>query len=302
MRVAAIDVGTNSTRLLIAEVSKNSKLRVIDTDLKTTRLGAGINTGYLSENAIARTLGVVESFVKCSKDLQAEQIVIAATSAVRDATNGNIFVDRVYRRTGIKLSVLPGEIEAAISYRGVLSGTDGSADKLVVLDVGGGSTEISWQTNSNVQFASVNVGAVRMTEGGHSNEQIKALLQPLLKQIRVEDVNNLVAVGGTATTMAAIIQKMKVYDSQKIHGFVITLAQTKQLLRQLNALTIEERKNIAGIQPERADIIPAGVRIISQMLELLGVQQFTVSEADILWGLAISALNVDKKTNPLYQK
>lgn len=300
MRVAAIDVGTNSTRLLIAEVSKNGKLKVINTGLKTTRLGEGINTGYLNKTAITRTLEAIEFFVKRSRDFQVEQIVIAATSAVRDATNSNIFVDMVYCRTGIKLSVLAGEVEAAMSYRGVLSGIDGSADKLVVLDIGGGSTEISWQSNGSVQFASVNVGAVRMTEGAHSNEEINTLLQPLLKQISVADVNTLVAVGGTATTMAAIIQKMKVYDPQKIHGFVITLEQTKQLLCQLNALTLEERKSIPGIQPERADIIPAGVRIVCQMLELLDVQQFTVSEADILWGLAISALNVDKKIDTIY--
>ncbi|MEG6617186.1 Ppx/GppA phosphatase family protein [Peptococcaceae bacterium 1198_IL3148] len=301
MKVAAIDVGTNSTRLLIAEVSRDFKLRVIHSDLVTTRLGEGISAGCLMETAMVRTVAAIKTFFQYAQKMQVERVIIAATSAVRDAVNRDVFSDMVYQKTGIKPLVLSGEQEAAIGYRGVQGGMVGAADGLVVLDVGGGSTEICWQQNETVYFASVNVGAVRMTEGGHSDEEITGLLRPLLKQIDLKQVDNLVAVGGTATTLAAIIQQLAVYDPRKVHGFIITQQQIERVLQRLSSLSIDERKNIPGLQPQRADIIVAGVRIIKQMLDLLQVNKFIVSEADILWGLVINAAaNVDKKPNTTY--
>ncbi|MBM7855983.1 exopolyphosphatase/guanosine-5'-triphosphate,3'-diphosphate pyrophosphatase [Desulfohalotomaculum tongense] len=300
MRVAAVDVGTNSTRLLVARVDREHKVQVLQSDLKTTRLGEGISSGYLDPLAMERTLTAVRQFVEQARESGAENIVLAATSAVRDAVNGRQFADMIRQQTGCPLLILPGEMEAELSYRGVLAGMPGESDGVTVVDIGGGSTEFSWQEAGSVHYHSVNVGAVRMTEGGHSDEQIAELLQPVLARVK-GSAGKLVAVGGTATTIAAMIQKLTTYDWQKVHGFPVSLRQVEDLLQKLNAAALEERRSMPGLQPERADIIPAGVRIIRAVLKGLGVSGFVASEADILWGLVINAaIDVERKSGTAY--
>ncbi|MTI82132.1 MAG: Ppx/GppA family phosphatase [Firmicutes bacterium] len=287
MIVAAVDVGTNSTRLLVAELDLTQRIKVLHTDLKTTRLGEGINSGMLTSQAMERTLTVVEQFVRQARVKGAQAVILAATSAVRDAANGKEFSEIVERRTGIPLSILPGEKEAELSYQGVVAALDAGSNDVVVMDVGGGSTEFSWKDKGVVRYCSVNVGAVRMTEGAHSNREIKELLKPSLKEMEKRSDFKLVAVGGTATTMAAMIQGLRVYDSEKVHGFKVTLSQANDLLEKISAVDLEERRRMPGLQPERADIIPAGVRIVKVVFECLGLTSFTASEADILWGLIL---------------
>ncbi|WP_031516490.1 Ppx/GppA phosphatase family protein [Desulfofalx alkaliphila] len=296
MVVAVLDVGTNSVRLLVADVTANSSVKVLHTGLKTTRLGQGITGGYLMPEAVRRTLAAIQELLAQARDYKVQRYVLAATSAVRDAENGPDFAALVFKETGLNLEVLSGRDEAALSYEGVLAGLPPTGtDKTVVLDVGGGSTEFSWMEKGQVRYTSLKVGAVRLTEAGHDEEYLTAVLHPVLGEIKSLGPQNLVAVGGTATTMAAMMQKLTQYRSDKVHGYRISALETQGLLHTLQALTLEERKRLPGLQPERADIIPAGVRIINRVLVELGCPYFTVSESDLLWGLAIRAFKDCRK-------
>lgn len=294
-------MGTNSTRLLIASVDEEQKIKVLFTGLKTTRLGEGINEGCLQPAAMERTLEAVKQFVSTAVEYGVQNVKAAATSAVRDAGNKETFLELVKEHTGIKIEILPGEAEAELSYQGVLAGIEGSKEGVMVVDVGGGSTEFSWFEAGRVQYASVNAGAVRMTEGGHSDYEILELLKPVLAKVDKHINSQLVAVGGTATTIAAMVQELETYDPRKVHGFKVKRQNVDELLQKLEAATLEERRKMPGLQPERADIIPAGVKIIQLVLKNLGFDYFLVSEADILWGLALRAAgDVERKYGITY--
>ncbi len=301
MRVAVIDIGTNSTRLMVAEVDRMGVGRVVHFDLVTTRLGEGIGSGYLQKDAIARTCETLKHYLERIHLLQVECVVAAATSAVRDARNREEFLQAA-RRIGLEVAVLSGEEEAYLSYLGVQYGLKVDPAGLLVMDVGGGSTEFIWQQDGSLFCRSVNVGAVRMTEGGHDDAAISRLLSPTLDQVRLSSPRRLVGVGGTVTTCAAMAQKLAVYDPRRVHGFVLSRAEVETILDILSRCTPEERRSLPGLQPERADIITAGVRIVRLVLHELGLPSLQVSEADIMHGLAIRAASgVERKSVVIYQ-
>ncbi|SHF38928.1 Ppx/GppA phosphatase family protein [Desulforamulus putei] len=286
MLLAGIDIGTNSTRFLLAEVNGDA-VHAVKSGLITTRLGQGINHGRLLPEAMERTVAAIEEFLKQIRPYHPYGIVAAATSAVRDAANREEFLRLVQQRTGLKVVVLSGEKEAAASYRGVLAGLPVAGDSTMVLDVGGGSTEMIWTGPDGLRYVSLPVGAVRMTEGGHTEEQIRELLAPTLGEIKNRQREDLalVAVGGTATTLAAMSLQLAQYRPELVHGYQLTLPEVERLLSLLVAAGSEGRKKIVGLQPERADIILAGVIIVKIVLETLALPCLTVSESDILYGL-----------------
>ena len=288
MRLAGIVIGTNSTRLLLAEV-EGERVAAVKTDLITTRLGQGINGGSLLPEAMERTLLALEQFLEQIHVFGAKGIITAATSAVRDAVNKEEFLQRVKQRTGLQVLVLSGMEEAAASYRGVLSGLSGCSESTLVLDVGGGSTEMIWPEKQGIQYVSCPVGAVRMTEGGHSPGQITAMLADTLQRIREQAAKDLslVAVGGTATSLAAMSLQLEQYQPELVHGSYLPLAEIERLYAVLAAAGPQGRKKIKGLQPQRADIILAGVKIIEIVLQGLNLPGLRVSEADILHGLVI---------------
>ncbi|RKO67849.1 Ppx/GppA phosphatase family protein [Desulfofundulus salinus] len=301
MRVAVIDIGTNSTRLLVAEVHREKVERVVYFDLVTTRLGEGIGSGYLQKDAITRTCETLKHYLERIHPLQVECVVAAATSAVRDARNREEFLEAT-RRVGLEVTVLSGEEEAYLSYLGVQGGLEVDAAGLVVMDVGGGSTEFIWQQEGSLFCRSVNVGAVRMTEGGHDDAAISRLLTPTLARVRLSSPRHLVGVGGTVTTCAAMVQKLAVYDPARVHGFVLSRADVENIVDILSRCTLEERRRLPGLQPERADIITAGVRIVRLVMLELDIPSLQVSEADIMHGLAIQAASgVERKSVVIYQ-
>lgn len=285
MLVAAIDVGSNSTRLLVAEVSREGKVIPRERGLITTRLGQGIEKKYLQPGAVDRTLKAVDHFYQQARGLGAVSVVIAATSAVRDAVNRAEFVRRVKDALGLEVMVLSGREEAFYTYRGVLAGLESLSGREVLFDLGGGSTEFIWPSGAQVHLESVDVGAVRATEGAYTDAKINDLLIPALKKIRSAGVLGLVGVGGTVTNLAAMVQKLQVYDPARVHGYVLKLGQVVELLDLLKATPLPERKKIPGLQPERADIIEAGARIVKLIMQNLNMQSVTVSEADLLYGL-----------------
>ncbi|WP_347489704.1 Ppx/GppA phosphatase family protein [Desulfoscipio sp. XC116] len=294
MKIAAVDIGTNSTRLMVAELSPEGKVRPVLTDLKTTRLGQGIRQGRLMQAAMNRTLDVIAAFVDRAERAGASNIVLAATSAVRDAGNREDFAAAVRSVTGRELWVLSGPMEARLSYLGVTEALGDVRDALVI-DIGGGSTEFIWRCAGQTRFVSINAGAVRMTEGGYGSGQIQRAIGDTLSIIRLDKPGEVIGVGGTVTSLAAMAQKMRRYDPEKIHGFRLAAANVDDLYRLLSGLTVEERKQLPGLQPRRADIIPAGARILSAVLHGLGRESVLVSEADLLQGLILENDSVTRR-------
>lgn len=288
MRLASIDIGTNSTRFLVAEVIEK-KLTTLHSGLITTRLGQGINGGELLPEAMQRTIEALEQFLQEIAPFKPEKIIAVATSAVRDASNRNDFLQLTLERTGLRVRVLSGVEEAAASYRGVLAGLPVLAQETLVVDVGGGSTEIIWPVNKDVRFVSLPVGAVRMTEGGKTKVEIKELMTETLKKVTDQAGlgKSLVAVGGTATTLAAIALRLERYQPELVHGYFLSIHKVKGILKMLQEAGPEGRKKIIGLQPQRADIIVAGVTILNIVLDTLCLKGLTVSETDILHGLIL---------------
>ncbi|OPX84473.1 MAG: Guanosine-5'-triphosphate,3'-diphosphate pyrophosphatase [Pelotomaculum sp. PtaB.Bin104] len=285
-RIAAIDIGTNSTRLLVADVSGGS-IKPLETRLRNTRLGQGISGGVLTPAAMERTLDTIDYYQKVAALMGANVVIAAATSAVRDARNRDTFLSMARERLGLNIMVLSGEEEAFLSYQGVLSGLLLDRMLTVVVDVGGGSTELIWHKEGRLAYLSVNAGALRMTEAGANESQITAILGPALAKVRQSPVNGLVGVGGTITTLAAVDQGLSVYDPLHIHGYRLTASAVQHIISKLKSMDIEKRKNVPGLQPERADIIVAGVEIVKTIMEGLGQKQMLVSECSILSGLIL---------------
>lgn len=302
LRTAIVDIGTNSTRLLIAEPTPGG-ISTVRTGLITTRLGEGIgHQPYLQDAAMERTVEALLEFRRIIRDQDASGLVVAATSAVRDAANRDDFVAKVRHSLGWEIRVLSGEEEAYASYLGAVRGLQDTVSDPVVIDIGGGSTEFIWEAAQKLICISLRMGAVRMTENGSSLEEIKKLAAPVAGRINQDALTqsagvkhsaggrNLVGVGGTLTTLAAVDQQMEVYEPAKVHGYYLTRQAAAGILTKLEGLTLEERKLIPGLQPQRADIIIAGARIALAIMEELASEGVTVSETDILYGLLHQAL------------
>lgn len=288
MRLASIDIGTNSTRFLVAEVENNC-LTSLKSGLTTTRLGQGINNGKLLIEAMERTVEAIEVFLEEIKTYNPLNVILAATSAVREASNKDEFLQMVLARTGLRVKVCSGAKEAAASYHGVLSGLPLKGQNTVVLDVGGGSTEIIWQNDQGIHYVSLPLGAVRMTEGSYSEENIREIMATTLGEIKdqLKGDASLVAVGGTATTLAAMSLGSVTYQPELVHGYFLTTEEIKRWQKLLLETNLADRKKIFGLQPQRADIIPAGVTIVKNVVEGLNLAGLTVSESDILQGLLL---------------
>jgi len=290
LRVAVIDIGTNSTRLLIADVG-NGRLRVLHTGLVTTRLGEGIEGGYLLRRAIERTVTVLKKYLQVGQSWQVKKTIAVATSAVRCALNRESFLRMVFEQTGLQVRVLSGEEEAHYAYLGVVSGLPVNPEEVLVMDVGGGSTEFTWRKDGRLYLRSVDVGAVRATEGSYTGERIRRLLEPVLKEIKEIPPGTLAGVGGTVTTLAAMAMGLRVYDPVLVHGYVLKCEQIADLFTLLVRTPLERRRLLPGLQPERADIIIAGVWIVLTVMNGLGLASLLVSEADMMHGLALNCRN-----------
>lgn len=283
---AAVDIGTNSCRLLIAE-RKNKKVIPIYRDLKTTRLGEGLaQTGAVKKEAVERTAAALHEFVKIIKDHKVKKIGAAATSAAREASNADFFLHTVKERTGLEVEIISAAEEARLSYLGAVNSIDTEGASPVVVDIGGGSTEIIYCRGMELKNTSIDVGSVRCTEKKSKPTQIIKELKPVLDDIiSLKDDINLIGVGGTVTTLSAIHKRMEVYDSEKIHNSVLLRDVVEQLFFDLFEMPLEERKKVPGLQPERADIISAGALILLLILTYLDINSIIVSEADILHGI-----------------
>jgi exopolyphosphatase / guanosine-5'-triphosphate,3'-diphosphate pyrophosphatase len=301
-RVGVVDLGTNSTRLLVAEVQDGD---VVELDRRTTvtRLGEGVEaTGRLGDAAIARVSEALAVYREVLDRLGAVEVVAVATSAMRDAENGPAFRDRINERFGIDARTISGDEEARLTFLGATSGRQAGAETLVI-DIGGGSTEyVTGQAGSDPGFhVSTRMGSVRHTErhlktDPPTAEEMAALAEdargiveadvPTEVRGRVEEG---IAVAGTATTLAAIAQELDPYDPEKVHGYRVGAAACERIVAQLAALTVAERRRVTGLHPDRAPTIVAGAVILLQSMRAFELDEIEVSEADILHGAALAS-------------
>lgn len=280
---AAIDVGTNSVRLLIVE-KQEKKIIHLSRNIRTTRIGEGMATSQiLRKDAILRTADAIADFYREAQQASPAKIYIFATSAVRDAQNSDEFIEQVRIRIGVFPEIISGEEEAKLSFFGAAAALPSSKHtNLVVIDIGGGSTEIIYDKNE-VHGVSIPIGAVRLAEKPLNPEELIRLFKHVVESVPYEKPF-LVGVGGTATSLAAIALEMEKYDATKIHGFKLSLVNIANINKRLHSLTLIERKTVKGLQPDRADIIPYGVDILLTILRLFNAEEITVSESDLLEG------------------
>jgi len=307
-RVAAIDQGTNSTRLLVLEPRGPGEDPLeITRDMRITRLGKDVDrTGRLVPESIERTLGVIARFVRRARALHVERIRLGATSAVRDASNKHELFEPLRTLIGVDPEVIDGDREAALSFLGGTRGLDPSDGPFLLVDIGGGSTEFVFgRAPAIVDHAvSTQMGSVRLTERVRPSDPpseedlraLEALIEPHLDEVErtvpFRDARMLVAVAGTATTLQACALGLGRYDPDLIHRSTLTIAAAERTLRDLAAMTNAERAAIPVMPTGRGDVIVAGAIILVSAMRRFGVERAVVSETDILDGLALELLDV----------
>jgi len=302
MRVGVVDIGTNSTRLLVAEVDGGA-VAELERRTSITRLGEGVEaTGRLSDAAIARVHATVSDYRELIDGLGAERIVAVATSAMRDAENGPAFRDEIRSRFGIDARTISGDEEARLTFLGATAARDPGAETLVI-DIGGGSTEyVTGQAGGDPGFhVSTRMGSVRHTERHlHTDPPEPDELAALAEDIRAtlaadvpadvrERVEAGIAVAGTATSLAAIDQRLAPYDPERVHGYPLLRAACERIVAELAALTVAERRQVTGLHPDRAPTIVAGAVILLESMRAFELAEVEVSERDILHGAALAA-------------
>jgi exopolyphosphatase/guanosine-5'-triphosphate,3'-diphosphate pyrophosphatase len=298
-RVAVVDVGTNSTRLLVADVAAG-RVSPLERRSTVTRLGRGVDlSGHLASEAIEDVCEAIAGYVGMLEELGAEAVDVIATSAVRDADNGSAFVAELRERFALSPRVLDGEEEARLTYLGATSESLPSEPTLVV-DIGGGSTELVVGSGSEISFHdSLQAGVVRHSERYISGDPPAASeLEELATDIRglIEssvgagvEARAGIAVAGTPTSLAAVEMELEPYDPSRVHGHTLALPSIQRMLSQLASVPLAERIEITGLHPDRAPTIVAGVVILVEVMRAFGLEEITVSEHDILYGTAIAA-------------
>ena len=300
MRVAAIDCGTNSIRLLIADID-GGNFREVVRDMEIVRLGQGVDqTGQFHPDAIIRTLAAVDKFAAEIAKRGVEKIRFCATSATRDATNRHLFVDGVRERLGIEVEVISGDEEAALSFAGAIQDLDPREGPFLVVDIGGGSTEFVFGTTSVESARSVNIGCVRMSERHFANDpatlqqielartDIQGAIAIAAAEVPITKAKTLVAVAGTATTVAAAGLNLAKYDRYAIHLASVSASQVHEASAMFLTRNREERLALGYMHPGRVDVIGAGSLVLSEIMKATGASEFVASESDILDGMARS--------------
>ncbi|WP_082801844.1 Ppx/GppA phosphatase family protein [Herbidospora cretacea] len=292
-RVAAIDCGTNSVRLLIADVEGDT-LTDVTRRMEIVRLGQGVDkTGMLAPEALERTFAAMRGYASEILDEGAVKTRVVATSATRDAGNRDVFVDGVRAIFGVEPEVVTGDVEANLSFNGAVRGISDPPGPYLVVDIGGGSTEFVVGSSSVKGALSMDIGCVRLTERHDSDfaamrADIDAALSVVADTVPVRDARTLVGLAGSVTTVAGIALDLPFYDSDKIHHSRISAADVHAVTKRLLTMTREERAAIPVMHPGRVDVISAGALIIDRIVEDFGFTEVIVSEHDILDGIAWS--------------
>ena len=301
MRVAVVDIGTNSTRLLLADVAPDGALTQLRRESIVTRLGDKVDTtGRLSEEATARVFDTLRHLRALIDEHGVDATTAVLTSAVRDAANGAEFMARVREDFGLDARTIGGDEEAALTFSGATSERPHDGARLAVVDIGGGSTEFVIGCDGAVEFhVSTQAGVVRQTERhlpGHPppragierlRREWAQIVEGNVPRAEREDVTQLIAVAGTATSCAAIELALEPYEPTKVHGHALTRVTAEQILDRLARLTLDELREVRGLHPDRAPTIVAGVAMLLEVYDAFGLAALEVSEHDILRGAAL---------------
>jgi len=301
--VAAIDCGTNSVRLLIADVDDAGVLHERDRVMRIVRLGEGIDrTGEFSAAALERLFTALDEYEGLLRAHDVTRTRFVATSASRDARNRDVFIDGVRSRIGVDPEVIPGTEEAALSFVGAVRGLPEAtvAAPILVVDIGGGSTEFVLGADRPQAAVSVNVGCVRMTERHLAGDpptaeqvraaraDIRAAIAEAARQVPFGDVRTLVGVAGSVTTVAAMALDLPEYDASILHGSVISRSQVGDATLRLTAMSRAERASLGYMHPGRVDVIAGGAMVLDEVMAAVGADEVVVSETDILDGIVYS--------------
>ena len=299
--MAVVDMGTNSTRLLVADV-EGDRVQELERRSTVTRLGRGVDTsGQLAAEAIDDVCTAVADYIEIYERLEAERVVAIATSAVRDAANSAVFLAELRERFALDARILGGDEEARLTYIGAVVERP-PAEKTLVVDIGGGSTELVIGDGPVVGFhASLQVGTVRHTERHLLNDppeaaelekladDVRRLIAGSLEGAAIAQAHEGIGVAGTPTSLAAIEQALDPYDPELVHGSTLSLASVQRMCSELSSKPLAERLRVPGLHPGRAPTIVAGVIVLIQVMRAFGLSEIEVSEHDILWGAALEA-------------
>ncbi|WP_243136617.1 Ppx/GppA phosphatase family protein [Acetobacterium paludosum] len=294
--LAVIDIGTNSTRMLIFRNCEGKLIRV-NKSVRYTRMGQGVNqTGRLHPDAEKRNFEALEEFKTIAEDYHVTDFYLFGTSAMRDAENTENYTAYIREKLGLNIEVISGEAEAELGFVGVSQCFD---DKILIFDIGGGSTEFIYGENNEIKkMMSLNLGCVRCTEEylfsdpptvqelEQMNERIYSEFVKRTKDFLPTKPYKLIGIGGTATSLSTIKQELKIYDSEKVHKSTITKDELEVMIDNLSGKTIQERQNIVGLEAKRADIILAGALLLLNIFKITGENSFTVCDYDNLEGAA----------------
>jgi exopolyphosphatase/guanosine-5'-triphosphate,3'-diphosphate pyrophosphatase len=300
MRVACIDIGTNSIRLLLSNYD-GKVFSEVSKSLQMTRLGKGVNeTKYLADDRIEESVEVIAAYCDAANQYGAEKMYLMATSAVRDSTNSQDFINLVFEKTGQTIEVISGDMEAKVGFMGVLAGSEDPTQMALVIDIGGGSTELIVGDEAGIHYAkSLNIGAVRMTGAYIHSDPVQASesqavlsfvreqVNTIIHELKARSIDVVIGIGGTATTYATMQHEVTTYSRDKVHRLKVTLDDLMALNSRIESATVEERKHFPGLEEKRADIIYAGGLIMHVIMESLGISSFSVSDYDNLEGFIV---------------
>ncbi len=298
-KLASIDFGTNTARLLIAHLRDQNEIVKILIEREITRMGGGFTPeNGLSVDAMRRGVACLERFASIVRSHGVENIRAVATSAVREAVNGRLFLDMVKRETGINLRIIDGEEEGALTLAGVMLGLDREHEELLLFDIGGGSTEFIFARDGKRVFSkSLPLGVVRLVESGDDEDAIRERIRRQLEAVVSEmSINGagisgrtaLVGSAGTATTLAAIKLGLREYDYRLVNNSLLTRGDIQEIYDRLAPLSLEERLAIPGLEKGREDLIIAGIMITAMTMDIFNITEMKVSDYGILEGVAIA--------------
>ncbi len=303
-RYATIDVGTNTVRLLVADADTDGTYRPVFQEQVITRLGERLQeTGTLSDMAVERTIRVLQRFAQTAKEHRVQEVLAVTTSAAREAKNRAEFLDRARREARIDLRVISGEVEATLTALGVAHALGPDHATMLIVDIGGGSTEFSAFEQGRVTgYVSLPIGVVKLTEAHlkgdpPSREELESATTSIRQTIRqvpaslnIPAAAILVATAGTPTTLAAIDLGMTTYDGERVTGHRLSRKRIQGLLDRLCSLPLGRRSEIIGLEPARADVIVAGTLLTREILDLLGFDELTVSDGGLREGVLLNHL------------
>ena len=316
MRVATIDIGTNSVLLLVAERDANGALVAYEEHATITRLGEGVDKSRaLLPAAVARTNACIDAYAAAIRAAGATRIAVVGTSAMRDAKGGEAVRDHVREQLGVDARVISGDEEARLTFTGALSGLGYEAETgaVVVFDIGGGSTEVvrgypavgrgpreSDGDEGPIAFAhSFDVGSVRLTErhvrtDPPSSAELSAVRDDALRTLstlpKLAFTGEPVGIAGTMTTLAAVAMRLARYDGARVHGHTMSRSELAAVVDELSSVTLATRRTLLGMEPKRADVIVAGGVIALAVVDALGANSVRISDRGVRWGLASELL------------